>query len=195
MEKRTLELFCGTKSFTREALKRGYEGDTLDINKRFNPTFLTNILHWDYMPYIGKYRIIWASPDCTAWSCASAFKYWNKRIPKHWYAQAAIRQVQLTLRIIDHLQPQYWFLENPTGKLRKMDFMQPYCRQQITYCQYGESRRKPTDIWTNNLNWKPRPICEVTDTCHPALTNDINSKSERARIPAELINEILDACE
>ena len=35
-----------------------------------------------------------------------------------------------------------------------------YNRHTITYCQYGDNRMKPTDIWTNNKNWISKKICK-----------------------------------
>jgi len=65
----TLDLFCGTKSFSKEAKKKGYNTITLDILEKFNPTHLTDILEWDYKQYPQHYfHIIWASPNCKDYS-------------------------------------------------------------------------------------------------------------------------------
>ena len=37
---RSLDLFCGTKSFSKIASAKGYETHTLDILEKFNPTYL-----------------------------------------------------------------------------------------------------------------------------------------------------------
>ena len=42
----TLDLFCGTKSFTKEAIKLGYNTYTLDILEKFEPTFCCDLLEW-----------------------------------------------------------------------------------------------------------------------------------------------------
>ena len=41
---RCLDLFCGTKSFTKIALKHGHECDSLDIIAKFLPTFVRIIV-------------------------------------------------------------------------------------------------------------------------------------------------------
>lgn len=41
-----------------------------------------------------------------------------------------------------------------------------YVRHTISYCQYGDNRMKPTDIWTNDLKWIPKPPCKNGDKCH-----------------------------
>ena len=59
--------------------------------------------------------------------------------------------------------------------LRKMPFMQGLPRVTIWYCQYGDDRAKPTDIWSNHIydpmfnpnGWKPRPECwNGREDCH-----------------------------
>ena len=43
----------------------------------------------------------------------------------------------------------YWIIENPRGKLRKLEIVKDLPRTTVTYCQYGDIRMKPTDLWTN----------------------------------------------
>lgn len=193
--KQTVELFCGFKSFSTEALARNYSTFTLDINKRFKPDLIMNIFDATPDDFPKGPHILWASPDCTWFSCASAHKHWYRdNEPRTLYAEQAIKMIEHMLSLIGEINPTYWFIENPTGKLRKIGIMDHLTRHQVTYCQYGEDRRKPTDIWTNNMQWKPRKICELTDPCHPGSTNALNTPSKRALIPHQLINEILDCC-
>ena len=39
-------------------------------------------------------------------------------------------------------------------------------RYTVTYCQYGDNRMKPTDIWTNHPCPKFKPPCKNGDPCH-----------------------------
>ena len=41
---RTLDLFCGTKSFSKIAKEEGYETHTLDILEQFNPSYRCNLM-------------------------------------------------------------------------------------------------------------------------------------------------------
>ena len=62
---KTLELFCGTKSFTKIAEKHGHTTTTLDILPNFNPTYCCDIMEWNYKELpVGYFDIIWASPNC-----------------------------------------------------------------------------------------------------------------------------------
>ena len=46
-------------------------------------------------------------------------------------------------------------------KLRKLNIITQdgFLRRTVWYCQYGETRAKPTDIWTNDWMWIPRNPC------------------------------------
>ena len=83
--------------------------------------------------------------------------------------------------------------------LRTIPFMEQFHRKTVTYCQYGDTRMKPTDIWTNLESWNPKPPCKNGDTCHePAPrgtrqgTQGLENAKERARIPPDLFKEIFN---
>jgi hypothetical protein len=60
---RVLDMFSGTGSIAKAF--RDHEVDTLDIDTRFEPTILTNVLDWNYraLPRL-FYHVIWASVPC-----------------------------------------------------------------------------------------------------------------------------------
>lgn len=100
------------------------------------------------------------------------------------------------------LSPDVWFIENPRGGMRKMDFMSALPRYTVTYCQYGDSRMKPTDIWTNHPEPKFKPMCHNGDPCHERAprgaktgTQGLDGSTERSRIPEKLCRHIVDICE
>ena len=113
--------------------------------------------------------------------------------------------VKCTLDIIEYFKPKYFFIENPRGKLRKLDVIKGYDRSTVTYCQYGDKRMKPTDIWTNNLmdcfnekGWNPKPMCKNGMPCHESAprgsqtgTQGLKGNYERSIVPYELCKEIL----
>lgn len=107
--------------------------------------------------------------------------------------------MEKTLSIIKDINPKWWFIENPRGKLRKLPLVQGLHRVTVTYCQYGDSRMKPTDIWTNAVWWKPRPMCKNGDSCHASAprgsrtgTQGIAGSRDRSKIPSELFVEIFN---
>ena len=116
-------------------------------------------------------------------------------------SKLGIKLVKKTIEIINHYNPEFFFIENPRGMMRKMDFMQQFQRHTVTYCQYGDKRMKPTDIWTNSKSWNPKEPCKNGAPCHIAAprgsrtgTQGLANAYERSKIPNQLSNEILESC-
>jgi len=196
-----VELFCGTKSFAKVAQERGHNIFTTDKNPIFKPTICCDILSFNPKTVPFKVDVLWASPPCTFFSVASIGKHWYPdHRPKTAQAQWGMIIVRKTLEIIKELNPTYWFIENPRGKLRKLDIMENLLRRTVTYCQYGDTRMKPTDIWTNHKQWTPKPICKNGDSCHVSAprgsrtgTQGLKGNMERSVVPRNLCIEILES--
>jgi len=158
---RVLELFSGTGSFSKSIKKKitDIEVISLDIHPKYNPTYCTNILTWNFRQYPPKYfDIIWSSPPCTEYSRAKTRSQRNLKL--------ADKIVKRTLQIINYLAPTFFFIENPFGLLRQRTFMKPYNEflNECSYCMYGTMYRKQTDIWSNaKLNLK---CCRGNTICH-----------------------------
>ena len=200
-----LELFAGSRSVGKVAQKLSFNVYSSDIEQFGGIDYVTDILEFDPSKIPFKPDIIWASCPCTAFSVAAIGKNWTKvgddYIPKNPRAQFGLKLVQKTLEIIEHFNPTYFFIENPRGMLRKMPIMADLQRQGVTYCQYGDTRMKPTDIWTNSTKWIPRPMCKNGDPCHVSAprgsktgTQGLKGAYERSKIPEDLCFEILKSC-
>jgi len=205
---KTLELFAGSRSFSKVAKEKNHEVFTTDIEQFGDINYVVDILNFDYkeIPYIPD--IIWASPPCTGFSVASIGHHWtggkNAYIPKTETAELGIELVKKTLRIIKYYKNKnpnlIYYIENPRGVLRKLKLLDdvPF-HHTITYCQYGDTRMKPTDIWTNDKNWTPRPMCKNGDKCHVSAprgsktgTQGLKGSYDRSKIPSDLFKEILN---
>lgn len=200
-----LELFAGSRSIGKVADRLAFDVYSSDIEQFGGIDYVTDILEFDVTKIPFKPDIIWASCPCTAFSVAAIGKNWTKvgddYIPKNPRADFGLKLVQKTLEIIQHFNPTYFFIENPRGMLRKMPIMADLPRQGVTYCQYGDNRMKPTDIWTNSTKWIPRPMCKNGDPCHVAAprgsktgTQGLKGSYERSKIPEDLCLEILKSC-
>ena len=199
---RTIELFSGTKSFSEVMKKHGHQTLTLDDNKSLFPDMCVDILQLNIIPTVD---ILWASPPCQGFSVAVIGRNWNyDRTPKTESARTAMLLAQKTILLIEESKPTYWFIENPRGMLRKMRWMEDFLiknggvQHTISYCQYGDTRMKPTDIWTNAKWWTPRVICKNGSPCHVSAprgsktgTQGIKGAKDRGKIPSELFEEIL----
>jgi hypothetical protein len=202
---KVLELFAGSRSVGKIAESLGMEVFSSDLIEFEGIHYPISILDFDVTKVPFQPDIIWASPPCTGFSVAAIGHHWSggkgAYIPKTETAKLGIELVKKTLEIINHFQPTFWFMENPRGVLRKLDVVKGLNKQSVTYCQYGDERMKPTDIWTNSIMWTPKPMCKNGDPCHVAAprgsrtgTQGRANAYERSKIPADLCLEILKSC-
>lgn len=209
---KVLELFAGTRSISRAFEARGHETFSVEWSEDFENISLfadVGTLTADtILEKFGRPDVIWASPDCTTFSIAAISHHRRKNQesgnldPVSDYAKFCDQVDRHVLDLIKELNPKYWFIENPRGGMRKMTWMQGLPRYTVTYCQYGDTRMKPTDIWTNHPNPRFRPMCKNGDPCHEKAprgsrtgTQGLNGSKERSVIPEALCNHIVDICE
>ncbi len=199
-----LELFAGTRRMSDAFEKEGFETFSIEIDTDFPRISLyadiMNLTAEKIINLFGVPTIIWASPVCTTYSVAAISKHRKKEpngnlTPQTEFAKHCDEMVKHTLQLIAELQPKYFFIENPMGGLRKMDFMQGIPRYQITYCQYGESYMKPTDIFTNHPAPKFRPPCNKGDSCHESAPRGRRTGVQRLRISKDKAKLPLLLCE
>lgn len=202
-----LELFSGKESFSKVARERGHECFTVDIEKRFSPSLCKDIneLELDDIPF--QPDIVWASPPCQKFSVASLRHHWKDKKPRHEGTYESLLVVAKTVSLILSLNPKFYFIENPRGMLRKQPMMINLPKKSVTYCQYGDFRQKPTDIWTNCNRWKPKKMCRPGGSCHESAKRGADKGSQsiggggkfgsvdRSKIPRELCLEIIKVCE
>lgn len=208
---KVLELFAGTRSISKAFEKKGHKTYSIEWNKDFENITLyediNNVTAKDIIKLCGGVPdIIWASPDCTTYSIAGIHHHRRYEegvlVPISDYAKFCDKTNKHLLDLIQELKPKYYFIENPRGGFRKMDFMKGLYRYTLTYCQYGDTRMKPTDIFTNHPNPNFKPMCKNGDDCHEKAprgsatgTQGIKGAKDRSVIPEELCNYIVSICE
>ena len=207
---RVFDLFSGTGSSTQAFKDTGHEVFTFELDKFFEATENVDVfdLSADYLIEVyGRPDFVWASPPCTAFSVASMGHHWisggQDPQPRTDAARQSQELVAHTLALIADLNPTYgWLMENPRGMLRKLVVVKDYPLRTVTYCTYGDSRMKPTDLWGNVEGWKPRTPCKNGQPCHEAAprgsrtgTQGIQGSRLRSMVPYELGKEILEAIE
>ncbi len=205
-----LELYAGSRSIGKAAEEQGIEVFSTDIEDFGGMDYVGDILTAPYQSW-GRFDAVWASVVCTSHSIAGISHHWNKGGARHWEpksdtARLGMLLVHKTLEIIDYQRAQnpdlVFFIENPVGGLRNHPIMSTrnMIRRTVTYCQYGDTRMKPTDIWTNSEKWIPRPRCYNGDECHEAAprgsktgTQGRKGSFERSKIPHDLCSEIVQS--
>ena len=205
---KTIELFAGSRSFSKVAESYGSEVFTTDYQDFENIDLVANVLDLSAKDFPYKPDFLWASPPCTTFSVASCQYHWTApdkegaRFPKSDAAALGLSLIQKTLDLIKELEPKYFVIENPKGILRKLDVLENIERKQVSYCKYGDTRMKPTDLWSNIYHfWNPREMCNYRDPsniCHHEKaprgsktgTQGLKGNYERSMVPKELVDDI-----
>ncbi len=206
-----LDLYVGSGSFSNVAKSLGHNVFRVDWEDYGFTDLKMDIEHLtvDMIPFVPD--VIWDSRDCKTYSIAAISHHRTGTKPKSEYAGKCDRcninvgnLIEQWLAINPNLK---YFIENPVGMMRKMPFMRKYDRATVTYCQYGDDRMKPTDIFSNHIyslfnpnGWRPKRRCSNGDRCHEAAprgsktgTQGRSGSYERSMIPESLCLEILNS--
>lgn len=197
----TVELFSGTGSFSKVARQEGHNIFRVEIDDQFDAELHKDILEVQRKDLPKNIDVLWASPPCTTFSVASLRHYWIDGKPKNSKTWHGISIILKTLQLIEEIKQDnpdlLWFIENPRGMLRKQRFMKGLPRKTISYCQYGDFRQKPTDIWTNVKFWQTQKLCSPGSSCHQSAkrgsdrgTQYLHGSKKRSVIPPKLFKEI-----
>lgn len=128
---------------------------------------------------------------------------------------ASMEEIQAILKVSSSIERQIRRLIEETEPYNNINPMVKYDASQssrkqffinqritVTYCQYGDTRMKPTDIWTNHPDPKFKPMCHKGDPCHVSAprgsktgTQGLKGSKERSVIPALLCKHIVEICE
>jgi len=198
-----LDLFSGLGGASRAMQEdEKWEVITVDINPKFNPTICADILELtpkDFKKY-GHFDLIWASPPCTYFSIARQPPSWRIEnglppLPEHKECAHAVYLIFHTLYIINALEPDWWFLENPKGFLRSI-LGKP--AGTVDYCQYGHEYKKPTDLWGKHPPSFIYKRCKGNGCHHIPTPNSwptLRNPAKRAEVPYDLSKAIKESVE
>ena len=201
---KALFLCSGTGSVGEPFREAGWDVTDVDWDGRFKPEIVTDITKWDYKSAFkpGHFDVVWASPDCRMYSRAR-----TTGGPRNF--ESSDRLVQACRDIIDYLQPNCWFIENPdSGLLKTRPCIEglPYVR--VEYCMYGCPYRKRTRLWTNCTHWTPK-MCDRSHCINgkhiataqrgykksdPRSGDQVFTRDELHRLPKELCEELFSVC-
>lgn len=134
-----IDLCSGLKGLSR-AFQGKYEVVTVDIERKFRPTIIADVCSLPLKTNL-KPEVLLMSPPCERFSLMA-----------HKWPKIGIRKslniVGACLEAVSTLNPKYWLLENPKGRLRWFIGKPMTC---IRYSDYdmNYAAQKPTDLWTN----------------------------------------------
>lgn len=221
----TLELFAGSCSFSKVAQSLGYSTLTVDIKQHGQIDLVADVaeLSPDKINFIPD--IIWASPDCTTYSLlACAHHRYTDGSPRSEKAEEADEVLAHLIQLIGEFMlinpAMVYYIENPRALMRTSNIMLEHLNptgdiftektaknvlkmgiKTIWYCQYGDTRAKPTDIFTNDHRWLPRAECyNSNNKCHhekvksgeESGTKRLKNSYERSKIPSALFYELMN---
>lgn len=212
-KKIVLDLFSGTKGFSKAFEEsEDYKVASVDMDEKFEPDIVANVLDLESED-LPDPDIVLASPPCDSFSMGSIGRHWHKhtdqvRMPESDTAFTGVKLVYKTLWLINELDPDYWFMENPRAGLRKVLGMP---QGTVTWCQYwterdnkkrGEPVMKPTDLWGEHPEEFEYKSCSNGSSCHESAprgsqtgTQGKQNSEMRASIPFGLSEAILEAVE
>ena len=216
MTKYAIDLFSGTGSATKYFRQsEHWVCQGVDINPEKEEDIQKDILELKLEDIKKDVDFVWASPPCKSFSIANLYNNWEKRnerlqLPKSQKSLKGVRMVFKTLYLIQNLEPDYWFMENPRGGMRSIiGEPQKHRRDKnkpdrenpgtVTYCQYGDNRMKPTDLWGEHPDAFEYRFCGNGEDCHQSTgrgslkgTQGRNKGAERWRLPDGLAKHVFE---
>lgn len=173
MTRTCLDLFAGLGGFSAAFEDSpNWEVMTVDIEDRFEPDICADVL--DLRPTdLPNADVVLAGHPCTYFTTIRSTTKggddaWDGDQPASEACRRHVAMVYHTIGLIRSLAPDYWFLENPRGRLRTV-IGEPECT--VWYCQYGGETAKPTDLWGNHPpSFDARRCHYGNDACHHIKT-------------------------
>lgn len=197
-----VEIFSGSGTVAKVFEEAGHNVFTIDIRKRkgvCEPSLRKDVLllNREDIPF-KEVHVVWAGVPCDVWSYASSGAFhWKDGKPNTAKCELHLKLLEKTFSLIEDLCPGYFFIENPRGRMRyhksMIDFLikNGGMTKVLTLSSYGFPTTKPTNIFTNALDWKPKPLAPFGRGAKVPGIFDNLTKSQRQKTPCALAEEIL----
>ena len=140
-----LDLCGGTGAWSKPYTEAGYDVrlitlPEIDVRDYQSPDNIHGIL---------------ASPPCTEFAVSGA-RWWKNKPPE--LLSEALEIVDACLNIIKKCQPQWWALENPVGRLRRLRPNLGDPTLIFNPCDYGDPWTKKTLVWGSFTLLEQHPV-------------------------------------
>ena len=174
VKQKLLVLFSGTKSVSK--VFTNWECRGVDLDKRFNPYYNTDILKWDYKTDLKSWipDLIWCSFVCCEFSNIKNTDESSRDL------DLGYSLLNKSIEIINYLKginPKVKFVfENPRSKRIKTHIgLNKYPKVLTSYCKYGYKYMKPTWFWYSGFELELKKCCSNTKSdknwCESKKTN------------------------
>lgn len=179
MKKIILDLCGGTGAWSNPYKNAGYDVKVITLpNFDILLTRMTNDGVWfsggekdnDLQLFIPKGSVygILSAPPCTHFAVSGA-RWWKTKDPQ--LLKTSLDIVDIILDLIPHLDPVFWAMENPVGRLKTLrydrlgepklifnpcDFGDPYTKKTLLWGQYNLPKKnpvKPTNADYNKIHY------------------------------------------
>ncbi|MDD7885755.1 hypothetical protein [Flavivirga sp. 57AJ16] len=199
-----IELFCGSGGFTKVSRTLNVECLSIDIRRRkgtCEPHLKMDInkVRSSFFLNLNPF-IMWIGLPCDIWSYASGGFHLDKNFnPKTEKAKRHLNLLEKTLDIIEKSNPDYWFIENPRGKLKKYPDLLKWLEKnngtikECTLSSYGFPTTKPTNIITNFKELKLKELDSFGRGAKNKIpgTFDNMTKAQRQKTPERLYKDTI----
>ena len=194
-----IELFSGSKTVSKTFIANGWNAWSVDNNAKLLPSMCCDILNLTPAMLPGNVAFIWASPDCSKFSRAGDAKHWKKTTIKyrqyvyHPVTASAVLSVSLlekTVDIINSFNDVVFVIENPIGRIHHLNPLKKlgHYRYAVNYADFGFDYSKETYLFSNLfLPFSTKKV----HSSKPGLRT-VNGKYSRSKVPADLVQTIID---
>lgn len=178
-----LHLYSGSEEWSRHYKEAGYNVICLDIKNASDHDVRT----FQYKSLMGRtYGILIGAP-CTHFA-ASGARWWRSKGKEAILEGLAL--VDASMRIVMVLQPKWWVLENPVGRLNRwlgppVMYFNPY--------DYGDPYTKKTCLWGNFNKPKKNPVKPTEGSKMHLISPSPDRAEKRAITPPGFAKAFFDS--
>lgn len=184
--KTILSLFDYTGNWARPYAEAG--ADVICIDRKHGHDVGAFTAEWLYEEildnsYSGMVDAILAAPPCTDFAVSGA-RWWPAK-DADGRTQLSVHLVEQVLRTVEFLQPDFWVLENPVGRIETLvPDLKGYGPYWFQPCDFGDPYTKKTGLWGEFV--PPLPLFiggarNVEPTEGSKMWRNYGGKSERTK--------------